>query len=65
MHACGHDMHFPTLMAAATLFKSATSEWKGTLVCLFQPNEELAGGAQAMVDGGLYENYGTHLPGIV
>ena len=54
MHACGHDMHVATLMATATLLYSARAHWSGTLICLFQPNEELAGGAQAMVDDGLY-----------
>ncbi|MCJ1282294.1 hypothetical protein MMC26_001617 [Xylographa opegraphella] len=55
MHACGHDTHITSLMAAASLLISARKEWKGTLVCLFQPNEEHGGGAQAMVDDGLYD----------
>ena len=55
MHACGHDMHTAVLMATAQLLRSARSRWKGTLICLFQPNEETACGAQAMVDDGLYK----------
>ncbi|MCJ1312528.1 hypothetical protein MMC25_006202 [Agyrium rufum] len=55
MHACGHDMHVATLMAASTLLQSARAEWSGTLICLFQPNEETAGGAKAMVADGLYD----------
>ena len=54
MHACGHDVHVVSLMAAAELLKSAHGAWTGTLICLFQPNEELGGGAQAMVDDDLY-----------
>lgn len=67
MHACGHDMHVATLMAAATLLHAAKSRWSGTLICLFQPNEETAGGARAMVDDGLYdpERYGIPTPDIV
>ena len=54
MHACGHDVHVVSLMAAAELLKSAHEAWRGTLICLFQPNEEHGGGAQAMVDDNLY-----------
>ena len=54
MHACGHDMHITCLLAAAEQLASVKSAWKGTLIVLFQPNEERAGGAQAMVDDALY-----------
>ncbi|KAI4247088.1 MAG: hypothetical protein LQ352_006235 [Teloschistes flavicans] len=65
MHACGHDVHVSCLMAAAELLYAARSEWAGTLVCLFQPAEELVAGAQAMVDDGLYTKYGLVKPDIV
>lgn len=67
MHACGHDLHVATLMAAATLLHAAKSEWSGTLICLFQPNEETAGGARAMVADGLWDpkKYGIPTPDIV
>ncbi|KAL1846578.1 hypothetical protein Daus18300_014222 [Diaporthe australafricana] len=55
MHACGHDLHLASLLATATLMKEAESQWQGTLVLVFQPNEEHTGGAQAMVDEGLYD----------
>lgn len=55
MHACGHDTHVTTLMAAATLLHSAREHWRGTLVCVFQPAEEALNGAKAMLRGGLYE----------
>jgi amidohydrolase len=56
MHACGHDMHMASLMAAAKLLLDAKSEWSGTLIIIFQPNEEHLGGARAMIEDGLY-NY--------
>ncbi|KAJ5467086.1 hypothetical protein N7475_004838 [Penicillium sp. IBT 31633x] len=55
MHACGHDTHVSTLMAAATLLVSAREHWAGTLICIFQPAEEELDGAQTMLNDGLYD----------
>ncbi|KAL8828175.1 MAG: hypothetical protein Q9170_006716 [Blastenia crenularia] len=65
MHACGHDVHISCLMGTAELLYAAKSRWKGTLVCLFQPAEEFAAGARAMVADGLYTKYGIPKPDIV
>ena len=56
MHACGHDMNMATLLAAADILKSTAGKWTGTILILFQPDEEETGGAQAMVDDGLYDH---------
>ncbi|KAL8831646.1 MAG: hypothetical protein Q9170_005200 [Blastenia crenularia] len=63
MHACGHDKHLTCLLAASELMHSSRSHWSGTLIALFQPNEEHTGGAQAMLDGGLYDK--VKVPDIV
>jgi hippurate hydrolase len=58
-HMCGHDMHVAWLIGAATLLSEARTAWKGTLMAVFQPGEETAQGAQAMIDDGLLERFPT------
>jgi amidohydrolase len=57
MHACGHDMHVTWLIGTAKLFAKARDAWKGTLMTVFQPAEETAQGAQAMIDDGLFKRF--------
>lgn len=56
MHGCGHDGHTAMLLAAAR-YLAETRRFDGTAQLIFQPGEEGAGGALAMLDDGLFERF--------
>jgi hippurate hydrolase len=56
-HACGHDMHVTWMMGVSSLFSRQRDAWKGTLMVLFQPGEETAQGARAMIADGFLERF--------
>lgn len=61
MHACGHDMHTAGLVGAARLLAAHRDELPGSIVFMFQPAEEVEGGAEPMIAEGVLEAAGTPL----
>ena len=56
-HVCGHDLHVTWLMGVARVFSENRTLWKGTLMLVFQPGEEVGRGAQSMIDDGMMERF--------
>jgi hippurate hydrolase len=54
-HSCGHDVHLVSLLGAAQALNDHLQEWSGTFLAVFQPGEENAAGARAMVDAGIVD----------
>jgi amidohydrolase len=64
MHACGHDFHTAALIGAALLLKKAEEEISGEVLFVFQPAEEVSGGAAGVIETGVLDDvdeiYGLH-----
>ena len=67
MHACGHDGHTAIAITLAEILAARRAEVPGTAVLIFQPAEEVFGGAKPMIAAGVLDNpyveevYGLHL----
>lgn len=67
MHACGHDGHITMALTAAEILAENRDRISGNVSFIFQPSEEIAKGALAMIADGAMEIadadvvIGTHL----
>jgi amidohydrolase len=67
MHACGHDGHTAIAITLAEMLAARRAELPGTAVFIFQPAEEVLGGARPMIKAGVLDEprveevYGLHL----
>jgi amidohydrolase len=59
MHACGHDLHTAMLAGAARVLSARRAELAGDVIFMFQPGEEGAGGAAAMIAEGVLDAAGS------
>lgn len=57
MHACGHDIHMTNLVGTVRNLIKNKSRWKGTLVAIGQPAEEIGQGAENMIAAGLFKKF--------
>jgi amidohydrolase len=57
MHACGHDIHMTVLLGTAEYLVNNKDQWKGNLILILQPAEEVSGGARNMIKAGLFKRW--------
>lgn len=59
MHSCGHDVHMTTWLGTARALVKMKKQWKGTLMMIGQPAEEIGQGSRMMLKNGLYNDFGV------
>jgi amidohydrolase len=55
MHACGHDVHLAVALEVARALAGHRQQLPGMVRFVFQPAEEIAGGAKPMVEAGVLD----------
>jgi hippurate hydrolase len=57
MHACGHDFHMSLWLGTLRTLVGLKNEWKGTIVAIAEPAEEVSGGSLAMIQDSLFQKF--------
>lgn len=71
MHACGHDGHMAMALVACKILSENKDKFSGCVKFLFQPGEEIPGGAKLMIEEGCMKNpkvdyvVGLHEGGLI
>ncbi len=55
MHACGHDVHMAIALEVARALADNRDQLAGMVRFVFQPAEEIAGGAKPMIEAGVLD----------
>jgi amidohydrolase len=56
-HSCGHDIHMASWIGTAKALLGLKDQWRGTLMFIAQPAEEIGAGAMAMLGDGLFTRF--------
>lgn len=56
-HSCGHDIHMASWVGAAKTLVGMRDKWRGTLMFIAQPAEEIGAGARAMLAAGVFSRF--------
>ena len=65
MHACGHDIHTAVLLGTAKILSKNKDKFCGKVKLIFEPDEELLGGAERLIEKGAMKDvsavFGLHV----
>lgn len=57
MHACGHDAHITSVLGTAIVLGEMKNDLCGNVKFIFQPAEEIFGGAKIMIENGILDSH--------
>ena len=63
-HSCGHDIHMAAWVGTGKTLLALKTQWRGSLLFIAQPAEEVDGGARGMIADGLFTRFGKPAYGL-